>query len=312
MPRPRLPRRLRTFAAAVALALAVLVTGGSALASAATRPAFGYGEGRPDMFSDPRWLALPLRDVRRLVDWDVQQHPEKIAALDTWMAAAEATNSRVLLAIDHSWTPGRLTAKPTLPQYRALIRWLRARYPGWNRLTPWNEANFRGQPTYRSPKLAWDYYVAARATCTGCVVTSPVILAGKAVSRSWLTRFKRYERGRIRLWAVHNYGDANRGNNDGLRWLERSVKGRIWITEAAGWVQFLGGNYLYDEHRAATAITRVIRWARADPRVDLVFFYQWRGTDDRTARWDSGVLNQDGSPRLGYDALVEGLTGGAR
>ncbi len=303
----RSPRRLTALLLAAA-SLIGLAGVGAAPASATPNVRFGYGEGRPDMFSDPRFLALPLRDVRRLVDWDIQRYPDKIAALDTWMAAAAAANSRVLLAIDHSWTPGQLTTKPTLPQYRALIRWLRERYPTWNRLTPWNEANFRGQPTYRSPKLAWQYYVAAKATCQGCVITSPVILAGKNVSRSWLTKFRRYERGRITLWAVHNYGDANRGQNTGLTWFKTQVRGRIWITEAAGWVQFLGGNYLYDEQRAATAITRVIRWSKADPRVDLVFFYQWRGTDDRTARWDSGVLNEDGTPRAGYHALVKGLT----
>lgn len=278
-------------------------------ASASTRTAFGYGEGRPDMFTDQRWLSLPLRDVRRLVEWDVQRYPAKIQALDAWMAAAQATNSRVLLAIDRSWTPGQQSTRPSVAQYRSLLGWLRSRYPSWNRITPWNEANFRDQPTYRSPKLAWQYYRAARSVCKGCVVTSPVILVGKSVSRSWLAKFKRYERGRIRLWAVHNYGDANRGQNAGLKWLERRIKGRIWITEAAGWVQFLGGKYQYDEQRAARAITRVITWAKADPRVDLVYFYQWRGTNDRSARWDSGVLNEDGSPRAGYHALVKGLRG---
>jgi hypothetical protein len=301
----RSPRALRALLALL-LASALL---GMASAAASARPAFGYGEGRVDMFSDPRWLALPLRDVRRLVDFDVQSNPDKIAALDAWMAAAKSTNSRVLLAIDHSWSPGRLKAKPTLPQYRSLVRWLRTRYPWWNRLTPWNEANFRGQPTYKSPKLAWQYYVAAKATCKGCTITSPVILAGKSISKTWLIRFKRYERGRIKIWAVHNYGDANRGENTGLRWLERQVRGRIWITEAAGWVQFLGGRYAYDERRAADAITRVFAMSKADPRIDLTMFYQWRGTDDRTARWDSGVLNEDGTPRLGYYALVDGLDG---
>jgi hypothetical protein len=300
---------LRRPSALLLLLLTLLGTCTVGASPASARPSFGYGEGRTEMFTDARWLALPLHDVRRLVEWDIQRYPQKIEALDAWMAAAEATNSRVLLAIDHSWTPGQLTTKPSVAQYRALLRWLRARYPGWNRLTPWNEANFRGQPTYKNPKLAWQYYLAAKSTCKGCVVTSPVILAGKSISRSWLAKFKRYERGRIRLWAVHNYGDANRGQNTGLKWLERQVKGRIWITEAAGWVQFLGGNYLYDEQRAATAITRVIRWAKADPRIDLVYFYQWRGTDDRTARWDSGVLNEDGTPRAGYHALVKGLMG---
>ncbi|MEH3052387.1 MAG: glycosyl hydrolase [Patulibacter minatonensis] len=303
---PALRRAVRALLTLLLVATAV-TTAGAATASA--KPTFGYGEGRADMFSDQRFLALPLRDVRRLVEWDVQRYPAKIAALDTWMEAARTTGSRPLLAIDRSWTAGRERTKPSLDQYTALVRWLRTRYPFFNRLTPWNEANFRDQPTAKNPKLAWQYYVAAKSACAGCVVTSPVVLAGKSVSKTWLTQFKRYERGRIKIWAIHNYGDANRGENTGLKWLESQVKGRIWITEAAGWVQFLGGRYAYDERRAANAITRVIRTAKADRRIDFVYFYQWRGTDDRNARWDSGVLNEDGTPRLGYHALVRGLKG---
>jgi Glycosyl hydrolase catalytic core len=294
---------------ALLLVVLGLVLIGPAVSPADAAVRFGYGEGRADMFSDPRWQDLGMRDVRRLVEFDVRSYPEKIAALDAWMAGAEATNSRVLLAIDHSWTPGRLKAKPTVGQYSSLIRWLYNRYPEWNRLTPWNEVNHNSQPTYKNPKLAWQFYIAAKAACQGCVITSPSILAGKTISRTWLGKFRRYEKGRIRLWAVHNYGDNNRGDGQGLRWFQTQVRGRIWITEAAGWVQFLGGRYPYDERRAATAITRTFRMARTNPRIDLVFFYQWRGTDDRTARWDSGVLNADGSPRLGYQALVRGLAG---
>ncbi|MBO9533169.1 MAG: hypothetical protein J7513_09375 [Solirubrobacteraceae bacterium] len=307
MPATRSSRGFQPLRAVLLTALTLLLLSTGLTATASAAPRFGYGEGRTEMFSDPRWLSLPLRDVRRLVEFDIRSHPEKIAALDQWMGAAQATNSRVLLAIDHSWSPGRLTAKPTVAQYTSLIRWLKGRYPGWNRLTPWNEANFRGQPTHNNPKLAWQYYAAAKRTCTGCTVTSPVILVGAGISTRWLQQFKRFERGRIKLWAIHNYGDANRGSSLGLARFQRMVKGRIWITEAAGWVQFLGGDYLYDEQRAATAISRVFKMARSSSRVDLVFFYQWRGTDDRSARWDSGVLNQDGSPRLGYHALVSGL-----
>ncbi|MFT4035979.1 MAG: glycosyl hydrolase [Patulibacter sp.] len=303
---PPLPRVRRLLMLAVAPLLLALATPALMPTPAQARPFFGYGDGRADMFSDRRWLALGLRHVRRLVEFDVRSSPTKLAALDQWMAAAQATGSKPLLAIDRSWTRGREHTRPTVAQYRSLIRWLRTRYR-FTQLTPWNEANFRDQPTAKSPRLAWLYYLAARQECAGCLVTSPVVLAGKGVSRSWLTEFQRYERGRIRVWAVHNYGDANRGETTGLRWFESQVRGRIWITEAAGWVQFLGGDYPYDQQRAATAITRIFRTARADPRIDAAYFYQWRGTDDRAARWDSGVLNADGSPRKGYDALVRGL-----
>lgn len=284
-----------------------LLLGSAATANAAT---FGYGDGRPQMFSDSRFTALPIHDVRRLVEYDVRSEPAKLAALDQWMAAAHAAGYRPLIAIDRSWTPARATHHPSVAQYTSLIKWLRVRYPYWNRLTPWNEANFRDQPTAKHPRLAWQYYVAAKHACgSTCTITSPVVLVGKSVSKRWLLQFKQFERGRIKIWAIHNYGDANRGNTTGLRWFETQVKGRIWITEAAGWVQFLGGNYLYNEQRAATAITRVFNVARADSRIDFVYFYQWLGTDDRSARWDSGVLNADGSPRKGFWALKRGLEG---
>lgn len=301
--RPTLRPALRAATALLLLAAAMLGLG----TSAANAASFGYGDGRPDMFSDARWLSLGLHDARRLVEWDTPSDPAKTAALDEWMNAAHSAGVRPLVAIDRSWTPGRERSHPSIAQYQNLIRWIRGRYPYVDRLTPWNEANFRDQPTAKNPRLAWQYYATAKATCSGCIVTSPVILVGKSVSKSWIAKFKKIARGRIKLWAVHNYGDANRGENTGLRWFEQQVKGQIWITEAAGWVQFLGGRYFYNEQRAANAITRVIRTAKADHRIGFVYFYQWRGTDDRSARWDSGVVNQDGSPRKGYYALKSGL-----
>ncbi len=154
----------------IALVFAVLCV---ALSGAATVPQeasakirFGYGDARPDMFSDPLWQRLPLRHVRRLVDWDTPRRPEKLAKLDTWMEQAQATGAIPLLAIDKSWTEGQERKRPSVAQYERLIEFLRERYPWWKRLTPWNEANHSAQPTYRSPRLAWLYYLAARRACT--------------------------------------------------------------------------------------------------------------------------------------------------
>ncbi len=291
------------------LALATLSLSAATPASAAVT--FGYGEGRSDMFSDQRWLALPLRDVRRTVEWDTPSDPIKTADLDTWMNAAKATGSRPLLAIERSWTPGEAKSKPTIAQYTSLIKYLRSRYPFWKELTPWNEANFRDQPTATNPKLAFQYWQAAKKACTGCTVTSPAFLTGGAAADKWLKTFQKLAKGKVKLWALHAYGDNNRFSDASIKKFEKAVKGQIWITEAAGWVKFLDtGAWPYDEARAAKVITGIFKTAKKhEKRAKRWYFYQWRGDASKDARWDSGVLNADGTERKGYAALVAGLKG---
>lgn len=304
----------RAFRRAALITTAALFIAPAAAPAAA--PVFGYGDNGTAMFADARWQALPLKDVRRTVDWDTPGDPVKVAALDEWMAAAQAAGARPLLAIDRTWTAGREKTKPKLAEYRALIAWLRERYPWWNTLTPWNEANFRLQPTYKNPRLAYDYWRAARKTCVGCTVTSPVILAGKGINTKWLKSFLKITRGKARpkLWAVHVYADHNRGTDRSLRAFERQLRGEIWVTEAAGWVKFVGKRWPYNEKRAAKAVRTIFKTAKKHKRVKRWYFYQWRGPVNPADRWDSGVLNADGTERVGYRELVAGLSaqGGTR
>lgn len=296
----------------VTATLAVALAAGSALAApASAAPVFGYGDQNADLFTDPRWAELPLKDVRRLVDWDTSTNASKTAALDTWMAAAQTAGARPLLAIDRSWSPGKGKAKPSIPQYSALIRWLKARYPTWSTLTPWNEANFRLQPTAKDPKLAAAYWNAAKASCPGCTVTSPVVLAWTGAPKTWVRDFIKASKNKVRLWSVHVYGDQNRLTDASLKALEKQLPGKLWVTEAAGWVKFLDSDeWAYDEARAARAIEYTFKAAKKHQgRVERWYFYQWRGERDENARWDSGVLNADGTERLGYVALKRGLTG---
>lgn len=289
----------------------MLILGALALspAAASAAPRFGYGDQSPAMFGDARWQKLPLKDVRRLVDWDTNHRKSKIAALDAWMVAAHDAGARPLLAIDRSWSVGMATSKPTVRQYRALLGWLKGRYPWWNELTPWNEANFRLQPTWRNPKLAAAYWRAATAVCEDCIVTSPVILAGQSGTAQWVKDFKRYTGNRVRLWAVHSYGDHNRFTDTMLRTTIGQLPGTLWVTEAAGWVKFMNDDrWPYNERRAAQAINQIFTTAtKYQSRIKRWYFYQWLGNYDRAARWDSGVLNFDGTPRKGYGALVRGL-----
>src|SRR5690606_20907560 len=87
------PAPLRTGVLLASLVAALIVIlGALAPTGAQAAPAFGYGDQRPAMFQDERWKQLPLKHARRLVDWDTQRHPAKVAALDEWMTAARAAS----------------------------------------------------------------------------------------------------------------------------------------------------------------------------------------------------------------------------
>jgi hypothetical protein len=277
-----------------------------AAAHAAT-PVIGYGDQRAEMFSDPLFIQLGIRDSRIVVEWDTFRSPDKTARLDAWMAAARSAGVRPLVAIEHSWTPGRERLAPTPAQYTALVRTLRSRYPEVRAFSPWNEANHASQPTARRPDLAARYWRLMRAACPGCTVTSPVYLdLATRSSERWLQAFKKATGGRVRLWAIHGYGDLNRGTDRHLAALLKQLPGQVWVTEAAGWVAF-GSGWTYNEARAARSISYTFTLARKYRRkITRWYFYQWRGVP-KGARWDSGVVGVNGSPRPGYRALKAGL-----
>ena len=146
----------------------------------------------------------------------------------------------VLVAFNqHSRRPRRL---PSVSGYRRVVgrRFLR-RYPWVRNLSVWNEANASYQPTARRPKRAAQYYSAMRAACRRCRVVAADMLDRPGVYR-WLRRFKRYLRGRPRLWGIHNYVDANRGrrrpSGRPRPRLTRRLPGRVWLTETGGLVAF--------------------------------------------------------------------------
>lgn len=307
---PHVPRRRAALRLLLLTALALLGAGTitPSPAAAASGPVFGYGDQNTAMFYDTRWQDLPLKRVRRLVDWDTNKDKQKAGRLDAWMAAAKEAGATPLLAIDRSYTKSKRRA-PTVAQYRSLLGWLRDRYPWWNELTPWNEANHSLQPTWKKPELAAKFYREAKRICKGCKVTSPVILANQRGTAEWVRTFKRKTGNKVRLWAVHAYGDHNRGTDRTLRQTIAQLPGLIWVTEAAGWVKFLDGSkWPYNETRAAKAIDRIFLTAdKHRKRITRWYFYQWLGNVDPEHRWDSGVLNYDGSTRKGYFRLKKGL-----
>lgn len=299
--RARRGRRLALVLATLCATLAPAVP-----AVAHPRPVFGFGDQSASMFRDARWKALHIRQTRVMVAWDVFEIPWKAEQLREWMAAARAARVRPLVTFDRSFIPERRRMMPSKRRYLRLVRTFHRRYRWVRQFTPWNEANHKDQPTYRRPKRAAWMYRTLKRECRHCTVTSPVILPGAANTRRWVTKFRRAVHRRVRLWAVNDYGDFNRGTDKLLRGLERMLPGHLWVTETGGWVRFKP-RYRRNEHRAARATRLIFRLARVHRhRVRRWYFYQWR---ERRADpgWDSGIIRANGRARPAYRVLRRNL-----
>lgn len=296
-------RRL-VLAAAVALLLAL---GAPATASAA--PVIGIGEQSAEVFTNPHFTRLGLRDMRFIAAWDALQSDWQRRELDLWMAAAEAAGARVLLGFGHSRIKGREGRLPSPAAFRREFLRFRARYPLVTSYLTWNEANHSSQPTWRRPERAARYFDIVAGSCRGCKVVAADVLDWPNMSR-WLASFRRAAKRRPRIWGLHNYIDANRFKSDGTREFLRATRtGEVWFTETGGLVERRAIRrdgtlkaFRHTTRHAAQAMSHVIRLARLSPRVKAVFVYHWQ-PGARTNRWDSALLDRAGRPRASYHVL---------
>jgi hypothetical protein len=277
-------------------------------ASAAWPFELGIGEQHAEMFSDPRFRALELEHVRVVAPYDVACRPSiHTHYLDVWLAAAERTESRALVAFSFSWRKGHRWKLPSYGTFLRCFRAFRARYPRVEDFNPWNEANHSSQPTFRHPRKAAGFYNAMRRACRDCNVAAGDLLDWSHLV-PWLQRYRPHLRGRPRLWSFHNYLDVNRprpwGRSATRRFLGM-VRGELWITESAGLVhsrRFRG----YSEQRAAAATLRMLDYAGRSHRITRLYGYQWQASCDPEL-WDSAWFRSDGSARPAYRVLVAEL-----
>ena len=265
----------------------------------------GIGEQQPQMFDDPRFVALELEHVRFLTAYDVACRPgADRASLDTWLAGARRTGSRPLVAFSFSAREGARWKLPSYRRFMRCFRAFRARYPWVRDFNPWNEANHSSQPTFRHPKKAAGFYNAMRRVCRSCNVAAGDLLDWDNIVR-WYHRYRPHLRGRPRLWSIHNYIDVNRPRTwraSGTRKLLGLTRGELWITETSGVV--VSRRYTkYDEHRAARATRRMFDLARRSPRVSRLYSYQWQAPCDPYG-WDSGWFRSNGSARPAWRVVV--------
>jgi hypothetical protein len=288
------------------LIAAVLASASAAPARAMPNFELGIGEQQPAFFSDPRFVALGLEHVRVVTAYDVACRPGPEAGyLDTWLAGAERTGARPLVAFSFSPRPGQRWRLPSYRTYLRCFRAFRARFPHVRDFNPWNEANHSSQPTFRHPKKAAGFYNAMKRACPRCNVAAGDLLDWSHLVR-WLERYKAHLRGRPRLWSMHNYLDVNRPRRwreSGTRKVLRMTRGRLWITETAGLV--ISRRYTqYNERRAAAATARMFDFARRSRRIKRLYGYQWQAGCDRYS-WDSGWFRSNGSPRPAWYVVID-------
>jgi hypothetical protein len=290
---------------------AILLALASTLALAAPAPAgavtIGIADQKPDMFSDPLFHAAQIPVARIAVGWDVLSNPSSLASLDAWLAGAQQANVEPLISFGHSGLERRKL--PTPEQYVAAFKQFRARYPWVRDFATWNEANHCGEPTCHRPQLVAAYYRGLRRACPSCRILAAEVLDMPNMV-SWVKDFTRAARVKPRLWGLHNYIDANRGQTLGTRRLLAATSGQIWLTETGGIVSRTNRKRVTFPESATHAATatrflfqRLIPLSR---RITRVYIYHWN-IEHRGGTWDSALIGPRGHLRPAFKVVAQQL-----
>ena len=295
---------------------AVLVGLMCGVAQGASSYRVGIGDQDAAMFDQPRFADLGLKRVRYLVPWDYTRDRGQRGEVDLWLAKARERGMEPFVTFTASrgcWANNRYSSSsrcraPSATRFRSAFRAFRKAYPWVRVFAAWNEANHKSQPTASSPRRAAQYFDVVRRDCRGCTVLGADLLDQAGVTR-YAASVRRYAKGRITRWGLHNYTSVNRRRSSSTLSFLRAVSGEVWLTETGGVVSF-GRSFPYSESRAA-ARTRYMftladryrtRRSGARSRITRVYVYSYYGSP-RGARFDAGLMNPDGSPRKAYSVF---------
>ncbi len=270
----------------------------------------GIGEQHPAMFAEARFQTLGIRYARLSIGWDALESRAESRALASWLRAARADGVHPLISFEHSWRARRHRLLPSAAQLAHQFRVLHARYPWVTDFATWNEANYCGQPTCRSPGLVAAYYRRMRAICPSCNVLGAELLDVGGMA-TWAERLRHalgYEPG---IWGLHNYIGANRLSTASTKALLRATHSQVWFTETGG-VVARHNHSSHDFPESASHAAKVMsfvfnRLIPLSPRIARVYLYQWSAGVRRHEPWDSGLIGPHGTPRPAFWVLVREL-----
>jgi hypothetical protein len=265
------------------------------------------------MFDNPHYQALEIKRVRYLIPHDWYKNPGQKAEVEGFLNRAEQDGADVLAHFtarrgcynNGKYSKRKVCKAPSVAKYKYAFKRLRREYPFVKTIGIWNEGNHSSQPVYRNPKRAAQYFLAARKLCRSCKLVAADILDTKNMT-SWVAQFKRFAKGKARIWGLHNYGDVNRKRSSGTTAMLRVAPGEVWLTETGGILKF-GSDYPRSESRQARATKYMFKLvSRYDSRqrgmkgrITRLYNYQWTGAP-RSFRFDAGLVNANGTPRKAY------------
>ena len=330
---PRITRpTLCLIALATLLALAVPLASSAAPAhsAAAAHPVVGIGDDKPDMFTDPRFLALRIRAVRYDMSWDALTVTYQRQELTAWMDAAKKAGLSVLVTIDHSRrviykkvkVHGKTRRKafsqsrvlPTPAQYVSAFRAFRKRFPWVHEFATWDETNYYGEATYNKEALVASYYRGLRGACPSCTVLAAEFLdVGRTQAvpmATWAHTLSKDLGFQPGYWGLNDYEDANHLVSTSTRSLLSAVTGRIWLAETGGIVsrpRVTKPGFPQNASHAAKVDSYILNTLGSlSTRIQRVYLYEWDAKTPRDS-WDTALISYTGAPRSSYGVVAKTL-----
>jgi len=292
-------------------ALALLAVPASAPAK--SRYKVGISEQSAASFTQPLFTALKMKRVHYIMPWDWNTAAGVRPEVESYMAVARAQGLEPFVTFTAhrgcwsgtKYSKSKACKAPSTSKYTKAFKAFRKAFPTVKVFSAWNEVNHKSQPTYKSPKLAARYYNAMKKACKKCKVVAADLLDSSNLTR-YLKSFKRYAKGKPKLWGLHNYSDVNRKRDTITKKMLRAAGGEVWLTETGGLVNFTK-KFPYSTSRAANRISYMFKLADKyskkrrgyKSKITRIYPYQYSGVA-KTERFDAGLINPDGTARKGY------------
>jgi hypothetical protein len=303
----------------------LLVTALAAVAVPANASAVtvGVSDQQASTFTNPLFAPLKLKVARYIAPYDVATAKTEKANFEAWLKAARAQHQTILIAFEHSRDATKFNKAPSVSAYTKALTTFKKKYGKSFDVTAWNEVNVcqakgrqEGQPakickSATGPKLAAQYYSAARKVFSGRKVTAIDILDGSNVGGavSYLRKFKKYVKGTPKYWGIHNYSDTNRGSYSRTARLIKTIgnkKAQVWLTETGGQLRlrgvYAGGSEAKAETKAATALKCMFSMPKRYKQIKRLYVYQFNGAPVSND-FDAGLINIDNTKRKGYSVV---------
>ncbi len=279
----------------------------------------GIAENNPQMFSDPLFTNLGVKQTRLVVSWNAisRKGDDEINRVAAYVGAAQAQGITPLVTFEHARGDATICNKrknrrkiqcklPTPKQYERALKAFKKRFPYVKNVVAWNEINHFTQPTYKNPTAAARFTTIARKVFKGGTVVAADVLDQADNTRAkhptfrsatrYIKAFRHYYKGPRTVCGVHNYSDINRFRTTGTKALIKALGCKqIWLTEAGGIFKFTG--FKASQSRQLKATKYMFRVARSIKKIKRLYVYTWFG--GVTSRFDAGLVAK-GKPRKAY------------